>query len=514
MPEHENRNSPDPVTSPRRFLTDAALVTAALTRSLRLGSVLGSAILLAACDAERVAQPSPQPLASKTAGADALASRDSDGEDEQQGEGLDRVKHFVVIYLENHSFDNLYGQFPGADGLAHAAATCDAGRAPAMPYTTLPTPTGAPIPWQPAERAVQHRAVRAADKPIRDLVHRYYQEQMQIDGGRMDRFARSATPRASSMGHYPTATAAAGGRSGAVHALPIISSTLHSADRSSITSGSIAAASPVFPNAPASIVANARRERASSSPTAAVTPDGFAVNTSFTRESAASRDRAPQSNWCPTRRSHDRRSPVGRQCHVGVVLGRLGRRARRHIPIRSFQFHHQPFAYFANYADGTAAKAQHLKDETDFMRPRSAGTLPAVSFVKPIGADNEHPGYTDLLTGENHVDQLINADAQRPELEGHRDHRHLRRARRLLGSRRAAGGRSLGPGLARPGDRHLAVRQGGFVDHTMYDTTSILALIEQRWGLAPLGTRDARADDIVGCLRLYGESEHDEKGKR
>ena len=33
-----------------------------------------------------------------------------------------RIKHVVVIYLENHSFDNLYGQFAGADGLSNATA--------------------------------------------------------------------------------------------------------------------------------------------------------------------------------------------------------------------------------------------------------------------------------------------------------------------------------------------------------------------------------------------------------
>src|SRR5581483_10468900 len=34
--------------------------------------------------------------------------------------GLARIQHIVVIYLENHSFDNLYGLFPGADGVAQA----------------------------------------------------------------------------------------------------------------------------------------------------------------------------------------------------------------------------------------------------------------------------------------------------------------------------------------------------------------------------------------------------------
>ena len=34
--------------------------------------------------------------------------------------GLDRIEHIVVIYAENRSFDNLYGLFPGANGIANA----------------------------------------------------------------------------------------------------------------------------------------------------------------------------------------------------------------------------------------------------------------------------------------------------------------------------------------------------------------------------------------------------------
>src|SRR5207249_5932244 len=63
-----------------------------------------------------------------------------------------------------------------------------------------------------------------------------------------------------------------------------------------------------------------------------------------------------------------------------------------------FQYHHQPFAYFTNYADGTAAKAKHLRDEAEFIAAAQAGRLRAVSFVKPLGPQNEHPGYADLLT--------------------------------------------------------------------------------------------------------------------
>ena len=37
----------------------------------------------------------------------------------------------------------------------------------------------------------------------------------------------------------------------------------------------------------------------------------------------------------------------------------------------------------------------------------------------------------------------------------------------------------------------------GFVDHTLYDTTSILAFIERRWHLKPLTKRDANANDMT-----------------
>jgi len=35
-------------------------------------------------------------------------------------ERLKAIENIVVIYLENHSFDNLYGFYPGAEGLSKA----------------------------------------------------------------------------------------------------------------------------------------------------------------------------------------------------------------------------------------------------------------------------------------------------------------------------------------------------------------------------------------------------------
>ena len=60
----------------------------------------------------------------------------------------------------------------------------------------------------------------------------------------------------------------------------------------------------------------------------------------------------------------------------------------------------------------------------------------------------------------------------------------------------------LGPGT-RPADvADLAFRQARLVDHTVMDTTAILKLIETRYGLAPLASRDAASPDMTEALDL------------
>ena len=44
-----------------------------------------------------------------------------------------------------------------------------------------------------------------------------------------------------------------------------------------------------------------------------------------------------------------------------------------------------------------------LKDERDMLIAINDRTLPAVSFYKPSGLDDEHPGYTNVEKGDNHV---------------------------------------------------------------------------------------------------------------
>ena len=74
---------------------------------------------------------------------------------------------------------------------------------------------------------------------------------------------------------------------------------------------------------------------------------------------------------------------------------------------------------------GTPGAKAHLKDEADFVDAIEKGTLPPVSFFKPIGEDNEHPGYASVLAGEHHTALLIDLIETQPALEGQRRHRHL-----------------------------------------------------------------------------------------
>jgi acid phosphatase len=59
-----------------------------------------------------------------------------------------------------------------------------------------------------------------------------------------------------------------------------------------------------------------------------------------------------------------------------------------------------------------------------------------------------------------------------------------------------------GPGTRVPTIVVSSLARKGYIDHTQYDTTSILKLIEQRYGLKPLGTRDAAAGSLLNALQL------------
>src|SRR5881394_573987 len=206
---------------------------------------------------------------------------------------LQKINHIVVIYEENHSFDNLYGGWEGVNGRANAdaahttqldeagnpfgcllqndvnltspplSATCtDAAHGIASHFVNAPFSIEQYIPKdartcpQPGVFAPNGLPPSPSNLPggcTRDIVHRFYQEQYQLNNGGQNRYTTGSDAVGLTQGYYNT------------KALPIYQ-YLHGGDHphyaiadnffQSAFGGSflnhqwlVAAATPVFPNA-------------------------------------------------------------------------------------------------------------------------------------------------------------------------------------------------------------------------------------------------------------------------
>lgn len=175
-----------------------------------------------------------------------------------------------------------------------------------------------------------------------------------------------------------------------------------------------------------------------------------------------------------------------------------------------FQYHHQPFAYFRRYAlakapvngtDGhpptagvdSEASAKFLKDERDFNDALAKGELPHVSFVKPLGESSGHPGQSSVVSEQEWVADTVARIRKSPcwdkvaifvipdENGGLWDHVPPPMID------------SWGPGTRVPMVIISPHARRGYIDHTSYETVSILKFIELRWKLPALNERDAAA---------------------
>ncbi len=557
-------------------------------------------------------------------GAIALASGSvavASAADGPGGERLGQVDHIVVIYQENHSFDNLYGGWEAVRGLnaadaAHSVQVNQAGTpftclqqddvnltSPPLSATCTDTTTGTPFSshftnapflidtYIPATATTcpapgvfaPNGVLNGAGLPggcTRDLVHRYYQEPYQLDNGKQDRYMTASDAVGLTMGHYDTT------------ALPIYK-YLHTAGHpryaiadaffQSAFGGSflnhqwlIAADTPTWPNAlndggaddlHSVLDANGIPTNSPLYTTAATYPLGdraltqsctpaatrgpvqpaytcgdAAVNTiqpayqPYAPGTALSRRLPPQTGptigdrlsakgvdwaWYSggwSNANGDVGGPgwtngTGTTCAdpntaAGAVFP--------NCPGKLFQYHHQPFNYYANYAPGTAARTAHLRDEAEFIAAANGSTstcsLKPVSIIKPEGDENEHPGYASEPGGSDHLVDLIKAVeggacakntmviVTYDEFGGAWDHVSP------PGQGGAPGPHDKwGPGTRIPALIVSPQLRADFVvDHTTYDTTSILATIEQRFGAAPVATRDAQVNSLGNVFDQHG----------
>jgi len=167
-------------------------------------------------------------------------------DNENEGSALSRINHVVIIYQENHSFDNLYGGWEGVNGRGNATAarTIQVGQT-GVPYRCLlQNDVNLSSPPQPADCAdattatafVSHfpnapfqidafipSSAQTCPQPgvfaphgltpnpanlaggcTEDIVHRFYQEQYQLDGGKQDRYTTGSDAVGLTQGFYDT----------------------------------------------------------------------------------------------------------------------------------------------------------------------------------------------------------------------------------------------------------------------------------------------------------------------
>jgi phospholipase C len=414
---------------------------------------------------------------------------------------LKKINHLVVIYEENRSFDNLYGQFEGANGLEQASESAKPQiDANGQPYTCLPQKTGSGLPACLPNEPFDITRYIPANQPTIDLVHRFYQEQFQIDGGKMDKFVAVSDAKGLTMGYYPTEKLPMAEVAGNY---VLADNFFHASFGGSFLNHQwlVCACTPVydatkFPTQPDlhTVISNGVVTKDGQLTTAA--EGNYAVNTIFPNSAptiASAKKIQPLDNTT----IGDRLS--AKNIDWAWYSGGWNDAVAGHAD-PNFQYHHQAFNYYTKYAANGPGRS-HLQDEINFIAAANAGTLPAVSFVKPIGANNEHPGYADLMTGENHLLSLINAVKNGPnwkdtaivvtydENGGFWDHVAPPTSDKW------------GPGTRVPAIVISPLARRHFVDHTLYDTTSILATIEHRWSLQPLGTRDANANDLRAAFQ-------------
>ena len=461
---------------------------------------------------------------------------------------LESIDHIIVIYAENRSFDNLYGLFPGANGIANATAE----QYTQVDYDGKPLPHlppvwrgGAPDPTFPKD--LPNKPFRIDAPPVnlplsvatRDLVHKFYQQQEQINGGRNDRFAEVSDAGGLAMGYYDGSP------------LPLWKWAREYVLADNFFMGAfgdsyinhfwlICACTPYEPSVPAGMRAQLDDlgwlKRTPASPPSSLTgpavftpgdftPDGYSVSTA---QPAWQPSRVPPAAGGDARLTDPAQRTLTPQTvkTIGDTLsaknvswvwyagawdqalkdGMQMPGAKRQIIYNTekgspnFVVHHQPFNYFLRFAPGTPDRERHLKDYTELAAGIDRGELPQVVFYKPQGSLNEHPGYADVMSGDIHLAELIAKIKASPlwarsaiivtydENGGFWDHVAPPKGDRW------------GPGTRIPAIIISPFAKKGYVDHTSYDTTSIIKFITRRFNLEPLPGVRAGAGDLTNAF--------------
>ncbi|OHX13115.1 acid phosphatase [Chromobacterium sphagni] len=483
---------------------------------------------------------------------------------------LSDIKNVVVIYAENRGFDNLYGLFPGANGIPGVNPASRGQYVPQKDFDNSALPVLPPT-WGGLTAAGQTvtlnqaQTMNFANKPFqiddanglngtgvvvpqsvvtRDLVHRFYNNQMQIDGGANDKFAAYTDAGGLTMGYYDGSKmsmwnlaqqytladnffmGAFGGSflnhqyliCGCAPEYPNADTSPAKGSISAIDTdakGNFIRLTPAV-NTPASVLSGTAKYLNDGN----LTPkDGagkyYAVNTMqppFQPSGNAPTADKPQyadPSKATTLPAQSQATIADRldarqiswAWYAGGWAASLSDRGNIYNGSQpNFQAHHQPFNYFASFDPVAQAgyRSAHLKDfDQSFLADAAAGKLPQVAFYKPQGNLNQHSGYASVADGDAHIAAVVAKLQQSPQWKnmmvvvtydengGFYDHAQVPKGDRW------------GPGTRIPAILISPFAKRGYVDHTQYDTGSILRFLTRRFGLKSLPGVAARDASLV-----------------
>ncbi|WP_025856502.1 acid phosphatase [Pseudomonas sp. CHM02] len=545
--DHKDHPTPDSVAQPpvdtsrRRFLGGAA--------------VLGVGATLSGCGntSEAPGKPVARPLTPQ----------------ELDKALHDQVKTVVVIYAENRSFNNLFADFPGVEKPLSALSAVDTQQRDrdGSVLTTLPPAWGGVLQvgpqtvdgvTYPSEVQFQEnlpnapfalKGPNAEDLPLslvtRDLWHVFYQNQMQINGGKNDGFVAWADSGGLVMGHYAQSRYSLRLWDVAKEFV-LCDNFFQGAFGGSFLNHQylISATAPFYPNAAQSVAKAQIATLQSDDPTdprlkpldkspasamtgppqfgpSALTPDGYGVNTlappywpTWIRDPENPDYSKPDLPNVLVPQTHEHigdklsKKNVDWAWYAGAWQATLDQfKDSGGIPkIPNFQYHHQPFNYFKQQGPQNRAERDKrlrdggLGDESStnrFFADAQAGTLPAVTFYKPQGNLNMHAGYADVASGDRHIARALKVLQESPQWKnmvvvvtvdengGWWDHVAPPKGDRW------------GPGTRIPAIVVSPFARKGTVDHTVYDTASILRLITRVFQLETLDGLKQRDDAMI-----------------
>jgi phospholipase C len=434
---------------------------------------------------------------------------------------LEKISHVVILYLENRSFDNLLGDFPGANGISKAQNLQR--ERDGTPYPSLP-PADGPFNVDvnpPAVRAIKMRsdlpnapfAIDRMDPAAtinvvnRAVTHLFYTNRAQIHGGANDRFALLSAAAGFTMGYYSAAAMEQTNLWKAARRGVLLDNFFQGAFGGSFLNHIwlACACPPAWPQPPAD-------QRSTLAPDGipiderrltAVGDGDYAVNTT---QSVFLNNGHQHGNLLPAQTSltiGDRLTQRGfdwawyaEGWDLATTLQRTPEEDAQMQAMR-FSYHHQPFAYFERFnpstATGRAERRKHLRDGRDLEIDLGTGQLPPVTFYKPANVNTEHPGESSVAAGDAVIGRilaLLDASSIRnsyaliitfDEFGGFFDH-----VAPPMGP--AAGQRAdfFGPGTRIPAIVVSPFVRAGSIDSTELETTSILKFLAERFQLDPL----------------------------